>query len=86
MPPYYFMAKVASYVILGVFANVAGMWSPAEALVVCSTGFAVDGLVTTLLIAAGWTSSTTTRRVMGFVVPLVSLLVARGFAEFLGLG
>lgn len=78
------LAKATSYSLLGLFGTWLPMWSPAQALVVCSIAFAADGLMSSLLPGLG-----TMRRgaaiILGFLVPLGSLLIGRGLATFLGL-
>lgn len=77
------LVKAASYCFIGILVTVLQVWSPSESLIICSVAFAVDGLVSSLLaflndLAPGRS------RIVGFIVPLGSLLVARGLATYLG--
>ena len=77
-------AKAMSYGLLGLFGAGIRLWSPAEAVVICSVAFAADGLLTSLLPQVRRVGGVSPR-VVGFLVPLGSLLIGRGLAAFLGL-
>ncbi len=79
------LVKATSYVLLGLLGAGVRMWSPPEALVICTVAWAADGLISSLVPYLR-TMGKTSARLVAFVIPLGSLLMGRGLAAFLGLG
>jgi hypothetical protein len=82
--PQHPLVKGLSYVFIGLLVGALGVWSPAEALVICTVGFAVDGLLSSLL-SGSPTFSPERSRLVRFFLPLGALFLSRGLAAYLGL-
>lgn len=74
--------KLLSYVILGGICVAMGLWEIPAAVIICSVAFAVDGLLTNLLV--GSKALKPTSRWMLYIVPMSAILVGRSLAAVAG--
>lgn len=74
--------KLISYVILGGLCTLLGVWDVQAAVIICSVAFAVDGLLSTVLI--GTSVIKPTSRWMMYAVPMSAILVGRSLAAAFG--
>ncbi len=79
------LVKATSYSVLGLIGATVRMWSPQQALVICTVAFALDGMVSSLIPTAR-RAPARYAGALSFMVALGSLLAGRTLAEFLGLG
>ncbi|MCX6021233.1 MAG: hypothetical protein NTZ05_05820 [Chloroflexi bacterium] len=74
--------KALVYGTLGVVCSAIGLWTPLEAIVICSVSFTVDGLAGSLLLAGKVIPVTS--RWLALAVPFLGLFVGRSIAALIG--
>lgn len=74
--------KFTSYAGVAVFCTLVGIWDLRGAVVICAIAFAVDGLLSNLLLAARGIRPDS--RWLNYAVSLAAIAVGRSFAAVLG--